>query len=228
MNDFASAGIANCIQLVIGYPLDTAKVWTQSNRTQPLSLRHLYSGIQYPLVGHSVMTALCFSTYDYGIRHSCHPFISGFASGSLISCLITPIEIMKITKQYELNSKIQPSLRLCMKCLPAVYARETSYITIILNLQRWFRMETDISPAVYGAICSSVSWIVTYPLDTYKTNTILRHSLGMKTPKRPLFDMGLAYSLGRVSLGGSIFMTIYTALKSREPTVPYNPPFTRE
>jgi hypothetical protein len=102
------------------------------------------------------------------------------------------------------------------------------YITIILNLQRWFRTETDISPAVYGAICSSVSWIVTYPLDTYKTNTILRHSLGMKTPKRPLFDMGLVYSLGRVSLGGSIFMTIYTALKSREPTVPYNPPFTRE
>ena len=213
MNDFASAGIANAIQMIIGYPLDTAKIWKQSGRKQSLSFRHLYGGIQYPLVGHSAMTALCFSSYNYGISQSYNPIVAGFAAGSLVSVIVVPFEIMKITKQYEPKSKITQMPRLFWKCMPAVYARETSYITIILNLQEWFHTETDISPVVYGAICSSVSWIATYPMDIYKTNTILHHSLGKKIGKHALFDMGLAYSIGRVSLGGSIFMTVYSALR---------------
>jgi hypothetical protein len=213
MNDFASAGIANAIQMIVGYPLDTAKIWIQSGQKQSLSFRHLYGGIKYPLVGHSAMTALCFSIYDYGIRQSYHPIVSGLASGSLVSVIIVPFEIMKITKQYEPNSQIKQMPRLFWKCLPSIYARETSYITIILNLQHWFHTKTDISPVVYGAICSSVSWIATYPLDIYKTNTILHHSLGKKMGKHALFDRGIAYSIGRVSLGGSIFMTVYSALR---------------
>ena len=215
MNDFISAGIANGIQMVIGYPLDTAKVWVQSNRATSLSVRHLYSGIKYPMIGHSAMTAVCFSTYNYGLKHSYNPLFAGFLSGSLVSVLIVPFEIMKITKQYEPKSHIAHSSRLYAKCLFPIYARETTYITLFLNLQRWFKNETDISPPVYGAICSATSWLATYPIDTYKTNTILHHSLGMKLVRRPLFDMGLAYSLFRVSLGGSIFMGIYSELNAR-------------
>ena len=213
MNDFFSAGIANAVQMVVGYPLDTAKVWTQSGCKEPMTLRNLYGGIRYPLVGHSAMTGLCFSTYDYGIRNSYGPLFSGFASGSLVSAIVVPFEVMKITKQYEPASVVRMNPQLCIRCLPAIYMRETCYITTMLNLQHWFSTQTDISPTVYGALCSSASWVLTYPLDTYKTNTILLHSLGKKSVRRPLFDMGLAYSICRVSIGGSLFMTIYSMLK---------------
>jgi hypothetical protein len=214
MNDFFSAGIANAIQMVVGYPLDTAKVWVQSGCKEPMTLRNLYGGIRYPLVGHSAMTGLCFSTYDYGIRNSYGPLFAGFVSGSLVSVIAVPFEVMKITKQYEPASVVRMNSKLCIRCLPAIYARETSYITMMLNLQHWFSTQTDISPTLYGALCSSVSWIMTYPLDTYKTHTVLLHSLGKTTVKRPLFDIGLAYSIIRVSCGGSLFMTIYTAIRT--------------
>jgi hypothetical protein len=214
MNDFFSAGIANAVQMVVGYPLDTAKVWAQSGCKEPMTLRNLYGGIRYPLVGHSAMTGLCFSTYDYGIRNSYGPLFAGFASGSLVSVIAVPFEVMKIAKQYEPASVVRMNPQLCIRCLPAIYARETCYITMMLNLQYWFSTQTDISPAIYGALCSSVSWITTYPLDTYKTHTVLLHSLGKTTVKRPVFDIGLAYSIIRVSIGGSLFMTIYTAIRT--------------
>ena len=212
MNDFINAGIANSVQMAIGYPLDTAKVWVQSNqKTKPMNIRNLYSGIKYPLVGQGAATAVCFSSYNYGIQQDVHPFLSAAIAGFTISLAAVPIEIMKITKQYEPTSNVKWS-KFYKQCLVPVIMRETAYIISFLNLQRYFREETDVHPAVYGAICSSTSWILTYPLDTYKTNKILFHSLGKKMALRPLFDIGLAYSLFRVSLGGSIFMTVYNWL----------------
>ena len=119
---------------------------------------------------------------------------------------------MKISKQYEPTAKMLPLRNLYSKCLLPVYMRETTYITLFLNMQKYFEEETEISPTVYGGICSSLCWIITYPLDIYKTNSLLYHSLGRKMIQPKLFDIGLAYSLFRVSLGGSIFMTVYQGL----------------
>jgi hypothetical protein len=211
-NDFINAGIANSVQMAVGYPLDTAKVWVQSNQPmKPMTIRNLYSGIKYPLVGQGLATALCFSSYNYGIEKGLNPFLSAAITGFAISLVATPVEIMKITKQYEPSSNVKWSM-FYKKCLVPVTLRETTYITSFLNLQRYFREETDVHPAVYGAICSATSWILTYPLDTYKTNQVLFHSLGKTMPERPMVDIGLAYSLFRVSLGGSIFMTVYNRL----------------
>ena len=74
MDDFIIAGLANATQMFIGYPLDTAKVWTQSEQNKPLTVRNLYSGIKYPLIGQSLMTALCFSTFDYAKQHGVSPY----------------------------------------------------------------------------------------------------------------------------------------------------------
>jgi len=214
MNDFINAGIANSVQMVIGYPLDTAKVWVQSNQPfKPTTIRNLYSGIKYPLIGQGTATALCFAGYNYGIEQGVNPFLSAALSGITISLVAAPVEILKITKQYEPDSNVQWS-KYYKQCLIPIATRETAFITSFLNLQRYFRDETQISPPVYGAICSATSWILTYPLDTYKTNKILFHSLGKTMPKRPIIDIGLAYSLFRVSLGGSIFMTVYNYLNS--------------
>jgi hypothetical protein len=214
MNDFINAGIANSVQMVIGYPLDTAKVWIQSNQQlKPMTIRNLYSGIKYPLIGQGAATALCFSSYNIGIEQGINPFLSAALSGLAISLVATPVEILKITKQYEPESNVQWSKHY-KQCLIPIATRETAFITLFLNLQRYFREETDVYPPVYGAICSATSWILTYPLDTCKTNKILFHALGKTMPKRPMIDVGLAYSLFRVSLGGSIFMTVYNYLSN--------------
>lgn len=219
MNDFINAGVANSVQMAIGYPLDTAKVWIQSNQqTKPMTIRNLYSGIKYPLIGQGVATAVCFSGYNYGIEQGVNPVVSAASSGFAISLAAVPFEILKVTKQYEPTSNVNWS-KIYTKCVVPVTLRETSYITLFLNLQRYFKTETDVSPPVYGAICSSTSWILTYPLDTYKTNQILLHSLGKAMPKRRVFDIGLAYSLFRVSLGGSVFMTVYNYLNSISCTI---------
>jgi hypothetical protein len=212
MNEFVCAGIANTVQMIIGYPLDTAKIWAQTNTKQQYTIKNLYSGIKYPLIGQGAMTALCFSTYDYGIKQSYGSVGSAFLSGSLISLIIVPFEVSKIVKQYEPKTNKLPLGNLYLKCLFPVYSRETIYITMFLNLQKYFKDETDLSPSVYGGICSSLSWIITYPLDKYKTKSILLHSLGKKINDPKLFDVGLAYSLFRVSLGGSIFMSVYSKL----------------
>jgi hypothetical protein len=212
MNDFINAGIANSVQMVIGYPLDTAKVWVQSDQPfKPITIRNLYSGIKYPLIGQGTATALCFASYNYGIEKGVNPFLSAASTGFAISLVAAPVEILKITKQYEPTSNVQWSKHY-KQCLLSITTRETMYITSFLNLQRYFREETNVSPTLYGAICSATSWILTYPLDTYKTNQILFHSLGKTMPVRPIVDIGLAYSLFRVSLGGSIFMTVYDCL----------------
>jgi len=214
MNDFINAGIANSVQMVIGYPLDTAKVWIQSNQPfKPMTIRNLYSGIKYPMMGQGAATALCFASYNYGIEQGVNPFLSAVFSGMTISLVAAPVEILKITKQYEPTSNVQWSKHY-KQCLIPIATRETAFITSFLNLQRYFREETQISPPVYGAICSASSWILTYPLDAYKTNKILFHALGKTMSKRPMIDVGLAYSLFRVSLGGSIFMTVYNCLSN--------------
>jgi hypothetical protein len=223
MHDFVVAGIANAIQMLIGYPLDTAKVWIQSEQKKPITIRNLYGGVQYPMIGQSAMIGVCFYTFDYGMKNGINPVWSGFLSGSLVSTLIVPFETMKITKQYEPLTHVNIR-KMYFKCFWPIYMRETVYITTFMSLQHWFRTETDVSPTIYGAICSSASWITTYPLDTYKTNQILFHTIGKTISKRPIFDIGLVYSLCRVSIGGSIFMGVYNWLRVREPTVPRTPP----
>lgn len=217
MNDFINAGIANSVQMAIGYPLDTAKVWIQSNQPiKPMTIRNLYSGIKYPMMGQGAATAICFASYNYGIQQGVNPFLSAALSGMTISLVAAPVEILKITKQYEPKTNVQWSKHY-KQCLIPIAARETVFITSFLNLQRYFREETSplaLSPPVYGAICSATSWILTYPLDTYKTNKILFYALGKTMPKRPIVDIGLAYSLFRVSLGGSVFMTVYNYLNN--------------
>lgn len=209
-NPFVAAACANTLQLTVGYPLDTIKVWIQTRQKISLSnVKGLYSGIQYPLLTQSSMAGLYFSLFEY-TKNIIPDYCAATVTGATFATIATPIEYMKIRSQVQIKQTKLPPTGHIIKSLPYVLLREVPFSCIFLTLQN--RMsQAGYEPHVSGALSSMAAWTLTYPMDQIKTLQLSAEVPGSRkiTPKDIKFDPGLPISLFRVGICGSIFMSTY-------------------
>jgi hypothetical protein len=156
MGSFFIGLISGSVQTLVGHPLDTIKVLLQNNQKinfRQLNNIKLFNGITPVLVTNSFLTGTQFYLYD---KYS--PLTLGVVSG----LLTTPIEYYKIQKQ---------TFGKYPKTIPRGFGitmlRETIALNCYFNLYHY--LEKPIGVFMSGGIAGSMSWLLTYQIDTIKT-----------------------------------------------------------
>lgn len=156
--------LSGSIQCIIGHPFDTKKVLIQSKKNiYPLTLKNLYKGLSYPLLTQSIVNSIMFTSYEFLKFNEFNNIVSGGGAGILTGLILTPIELLKINKQVNINSYNK-----IFRGLNATLGREiigtSIYFSVYANLK-----SSDFSSFTSGGIAGCSSWIVSYPLDVIKT-----------------------------------------------------------
>lgn len=171
---FIAGSVAGTVQSLIGHPLDTLKTLSQNSLVlSSFSKRHLYSGLTASLIQNSFLTGTAFYINTYFYQQSQNNLLSSLYTGILGCLVICPLEDFKIKRQVScsLNPPSMPSffnIRNSYSFLYLVSLREIPAITLYFSSYRYLR-EYSIHPLISGGISGSLSWLITYPIDTVKS-----------------------------------------------------------
>lgn len=209
---FGAGLFAGVCGIMLGHPLDTLKVRLQTGQSLPCGIgkaelfRQLYRGIIPPVVTAGFVQSLLFSSYElaksYAKRsldydHLQAVFYGGIVSGSSISCITTPIGVVKIQQQVRSNKGMLNcfkdivrthgwtalyrafSLMIVMEAYGrGVYLWSYEGSKMLLNenkfIRKHLRKEGSDDSSMYermisASIAGMLSWFVIYPLDVIKS-----------------------------------------------------------
>lgn len=178
--DTLIAGIASgTSQIIIGYPLDSMKVWYQNNllvtKKPELNFKNLYKGIQFPLLQSPFTVASGFFVNENVYKQCNNIYFSSFCSGLCVSIFICPFDYYKINFQQQ----NLPILKHCYNKIHIVALREVPANMCYFSTYHTMR-KNDFSPGVSGALSGICSWGFTYPLDTIKSRLQVHTNLSLK------------------------------------------------
>lgn len=208
-----SGFISGYVSNFLTYPLDTIKVWKQTNQKIIFNPKNLYKGNLYPTLTTGIINSLMFSTNNNIYKFSNNHFISGGITGVLIGTIMTPIEYYKIQKQ---TNKLEPNIKVknLFRGINSTILRETISISIYFGCYNKFR-DLEISPALSGGLCGVSSWLFTYPIDVIKTRVQQNsNTTYLKSVRQGNLWNGLFLCCARSFLNNSIvFYTFEEILK---------------
>ena len=193
------------------YPLDTIKVWKQTNNNINLNIKNLYRGNLFPCLTSGCINSLMFSLNNNINKHTNNQFISGGITGLFIGFITTPIEYYKIQKQSNVK-KI--NINNFFRGLNSTILRESLSISIYFGSYQQFR-ELKLNPVISGGLCGISSWIMTYPIDVVKTRIQQNNNLTyLKAIKQGNLWSGIMFCCARSFLNnGIVFYTFENILK---------------
>ena len=174
LEHFIAGTLAGSVQSIIGHPLDTLKTLSQNNLIMSsFSVKKLYSGLSASLIQSSLLTGTAFYINTYFYHKTQNNLLSSLYTGIFGCLIICPLEDLKIKRQISYSLSLSPNisfsyLRKSYKFLHLVSLREIPAITIYFSSYRYLR-EYSINPLLSGGISGSLSWLITYPIDTIKS-----------------------------------------------------------
>ena len=170
-----SGFISGAIHTIVGYPLDTLKTLKQSNKSNfsnsmesILNPKKIFKGVIYPVSQVSIVNALTFGSNNY-FKKNHNIYVSNLYSGLLISLVCTPLDKYKISRQFNLEYKLNiKNILKSYKNTHIVASREIPAIFTYFSTYNYLKQK-QISVFLSGSIAGTISWFITYPIDTIKT-----------------------------------------------------------
>lgn len=229
-NFFVIGSLIGLTQTIIGHPFDTLKSIKQSNTSININniskIKYLYRGITYPLILNIGYNGLLFFLFDKMKEKKYNNLESGLFSGLLCGILLTPFEYYKINHQ--LNQK--PIIFNCFRGLQYTMMRESLATSIYFTI--YFELNNrKINPLFSGGISGVLSWCITYPLDTIKTNYQLHKYKNTNDVIKDCFNIkyiinkntwnGINYCVYRAFIVNSISFNIYNFFSNNSETKEY-------
>ena len=199
MESFIAGSVSGFVQIFIGHPFDTYKVWLQTGQcTRTYRWRQLYLGIRYPLYTNCLSNSILFSSYHLANRYVEAPWLAGAASGLATSLVCTPVDMGKIMKQVSHTNSIErlyhtptglPKLGFWYRGLTVTAIREVIANSIYFGV--YHELYPEYSAFWSGGLAGVLSWLFTHPIDTIKT----------RFQSNPAYTMTQAYRLGDLTKG---------------------------
>ena len=211
--DFAKGFLIGNAQTIVGHPFDTIKTRIQSSKS--INILTLHRGITFPLLSTSLINSVMFGSYGYFTTLTKNDFVSGFASGLVISPIVAPIDKLKI--DFQINSKIKVrdiKFREIFRGFSPTMIRESVSTGIYFSTYNYFKriqlVEGDKNILFSGGIAGMFSWLFTYPIDVMKTRIQSGESFTYRDAyNRGYLFRGLGVCLFRSFLVNSIGFYIY-------------------
>lgn len=218
MDSFIAGSISGFFQIIVGHPLDTYKVWLQTNQINKIkpNLNNLYRGIRYPLYSNCLLTSILFCSNDYVSGYCKNQWITGAFSGIATSIICCPVDVFKITSQ----NKVLRNISYIRGYTPTLY-REILGNSIYFGGYDYLYNKTKYSSFVSGGLAGVASWFITHPIDTVKTRI---QSYRVDTIKQALLLgniwNGVGFSITRAfivnSVGFYVYQNILDIIRSTE------------
>ena len=174
-----SGFISGAIHTIVGYPLDTLKTLKQSNTneiinnkqsiiTKNIYSKNIFRGVMYPVSQVSLVNAITFGSNDY-FKKNYNEYVSNLYSGMVISLICTPLDKYKISRQFNLDYKFNiKNIIKSYKNTHIVSAREIPAVFSYFSTYQYLRQK-NMSIFLSGSLAGTLSWFITYPVDTIKT-----------------------------------------------------------
>lgn len=213
-------------QVVSGHPLDTVKVYMQTQGKYDIGYRHLWRGIMYPLITIVPITALQFGTENViqkimNKQEKDFSAMDGFISGGLTGLVCVPVisitELYRIRRQKFGTAKNVPKTLgmglTVMREIPAV----ATYFGVYKYLSEKLKDLDDYSrPLISGGAGGGLSWFVNYPVDVVKTRIQSGESNSIMEALRlgRLYKGALICTLRGTLVNGVGFLTYEKAMKT--------------
>ena len=197
-------------------------------------ISRLYAGVSYPLIINLTYSTAIYELHSNIYQKTNNHFISGFMSGSIMSIFLNPFEVGKIKQQIYYNNnkdiinserkrntkslnmnqimnKYNTNCKLFV-ALPYTFLRES--ISTGIYFQTYFSLIDKINAFNAGGIAGVTSWILTYPVDTYKTRVQANSNYKMKMNIKNFKSLwnGLSFCLIRAYLVNGVGFYIYNKL----------------
>ena len=165
MDAYIAGSISGFVQIIIGHPLDTYKIWLQTGQPNK-NYRNLYYGIKYPLFINCGHNSILFGTNNYLSYYTNNQWITGFFTGIVSGFVCSPMELYKIREQSYL---IKPHIREIATGLYPTILRECIAGSIYFGGYQYLRKEKKYSCLLSGGISGVLSWLISHPIDTIKS-----------------------------------------------------------
>ena len=211
--DFIKGFLIGNAQTIVGHPFDTIKTRIQGGKT--INIFTLHRGVTFPLLTTSLINSIMFGSFGYFSTLTKNDFVSGFASGLVISPIVAPIEKLKI--DFQINSKIKIrdiKFHEIFRGFSPTMIRESVSTGIYFSTYNYLKktrfVEGNMNILLSGGVAGIFSWLFTYPIDVIKTRIQSRESFTYRDAynKGYLFR-GLGVCLFRSFLVNSIGFYIY-------------------
>ena len=218
VKEFMKGAAVGISQAVVGHPFDTIKTLRQ-NKTKLHKMNllklvpRLYSGVAYPTFGNLSIQSLYFGINEYFYRnYTQNHYVSGFITGTMCSCIVSPIEYFKVQKQTFPDKK--PQIRNMFRGFWSTTSRESVATSIYFGCFFYMKDNWGCHPFVAGATTGLVTWIGTYPMDTIKSRVQSNHKMSiLEAIKMRNMWKGFSYCAVRAVLVNGISFYLYEKLK---------------
>lgn len=209
---FIAGSLSGLSQIIVGYPLDTYKVWSQTgmkrtNGNKPVTFCGLYSGVRYPLYTNCFYNSILFSSYEFSMCYvDNNPWIAGFISGIPSSLICTPVEMAKISKQVGLTTSFY-----WYRGFFPTFIREVLANSVYFGVYyECYRNSSCQNSFISGGVAGCLSWLVTHPIDTIKSRIqsyqvyTIREAIALGNVWK-----GLSFSLIRGCIVNAVGFSVY-------------------
>ena len=142
-----------------------------------------YKGVRPPLVGVGLEKCIVFGSYNAIQKYTDNIFVSGVFAGLCCTCIVTPIEKIKILQQQQVaNSDCRSvfkatSIRNLYRGWTATLGREVPGFGIYFSTYEYLKdrqkntifAKSYLMPFLNGSLSGAASWLFIYPSDPIKT-----------------------------------------------------------
>jgi len=195
--------ILGVTQTLIGHPLDTLKTWKQSNIKLKISFNNLYRGSLYPLISSIFLNQASFDILEKNKNNNIPNFLNFISIGIFNGIILTPLEYWKIRDQHKLPKQLIPK-GFNLTLLREIPGCSTYFFCLDYTLKH------NINPFLGGGVAGITSWMLTYPIDVFKT----RYQVDI--PYQQIFKKswftGLSYCLLRSFITNGVGFYIFKNL----------------
>ena len=170
--DFISGVFSGFVQVLIGFPFDTAKVLQQNGKSPFLKNPvHYYRGIQYPITSIMFLQGINFSVTKKVYKYTNNYYFSGIIGGMAVSPFVYFFDLLKIKRQmnikkYDILSVINSRGKI------ACVMRESVGMCFYYGNYHVLKEKYNLSSILSGSITGVISWFLTYPIDIIKTRQL--------------------------------------------------------
>lgn len=208
MSDFLSAFAVGINEVLIGHPLNTAKVLIQNKQKWlGLPFKHYYRGVKYPLLSSTFFNMLTFPMNERLYKHTNNYFVSGMFCGVVASPIVFFIDTFTIKRQT--NQNVSFSMFKGARGLYSTMLRESIASSLYFGTYYFMHDDLKINSLVSGGAAGLCNWTFSYPIDVVRSRQIAQRITINEAIKMGNIWSGFSIVAFRAILVNSIGFTVF-------------------
>lgn len=177
------------IRSIISHPFEILKLNSQMNIAKNNFYKNIFKGIHLSVLSNSLERGIQFGLFE-NFKQNDNIIIASMKSSFLSTSISLPYNIILLRK-YILTSSIFIPKKIFYKSIGLEYTRNLLGSNIFLTSYNYLK-DNNISIIYRAPLSSSIVWIITYPLDSYKNLLLANNKINIKN-----LYVGIQYPLIR-------------------------------